>query len=186
MKCDGKDFEAICLWRSTEIAEKSGQYVMGRCGTMSVFIDGEFKPIPSLPDFEGALMGGRMFCFDAKVCSQASFALTGGTAKSFLHQYKFLQRRAKFGVLTFVLIHWNERVLKGKTDPEFTSLLRICDNALWQSYDRGELKQIGRTLCKLHGIEVVWDAPEGRHKLSPNLYNALLELQKQVDQERTA
>lgn len=182
MSYTGKELEEIVLYRCREIDEPARRYTLGRYGVMAVLIDGKWQPITSLPDMEGALYGtGRQLIFECKVCSQASYALSGGTSKSFKNQYKHLQRRSKFGVLTFILLHFNERKLKGKVDPEFTVMFPVQDNQFWQAYDRGEEKAITRAQAKMYGIEVAWDIPPGRQISSPNIYEGLLKLRALID-----
>jgi len=177
-KLTGKELEELLLWRARQHDELAGRYCMGRYGVMATLRDGQWAPIKSLPDFEGVLSGGRQFIFDAKASSQPSYDLSGGTHKSFKHQYKHMQRRARFGVICFVLLHFNERILKTRTDPPFTTLFPIEDNAFWQAYDAGEQKKISREEAKLYGMEVEWNAPAGR-KESPDLYKALLKLTRE-------
>ena len=186
MHLDGKELEACVVYRCHEIDEKAGRYTLCRYGTTAVMIEQLWTPVKSLPDFEGALAGGRQFIIECKTCSQASYALSGGTSKSFVNQHKHLRKRSRFGVLTAMLIHFNERVLKTKVDPEFTVLLPVNDNmVIWQQYDKGVQRHISRVEARTYGIEVVWDIPKGRQKLSPNLYNAILELQTRIDKRTT-
>ena len=183
MNYDGKGFEEIILYRAREVDEPAHRYTLGRYGVMAAFIKGVWTPINSLPDFEGNLASGQGFIFDCKTCSQASYALTGGTSKSFNNQYRHLRRRAPFNVLTFLLMHWNARTMKaGKVDPWFTVILPVDDSSLWQSYDRGEQHSISRAEAKLYGIPVDWNIPDGKQTMSPDLYAGLLALKaRKVD-----
>ena len=153
-------------------------YLLGRYGVISTFRDGQWQPIPSLPDFEGVTPDGRQFIFDVKVCSQPAYDMTGGTSKSFKRQYLHMQRRAKFGVKCFLLIHFNERTLKTKTDEPFTVLFPILDNVFWQGYDRGEQKKISRQEARMYGIPVNWDTATDRGtRLTPNLLEAITKME---------
>jgi penicillin-binding protein-related factor A (putative recombinase) len=174
----GKEFEKLVLWRARTYDEPNGLYCMGRYGVMSIFKDNEWMPVPSLPDFEGILMGGRQFIFDAKTCSQSSYALSGGTSKSFEHQYKHLRRREAFGAICFLLMHFNARDLKTKQEPAFTSLLSVGDTPLWRAYDAGEQKTITRKEAEMYGIPVTWDTPGHKKIPSPDLYTAIMATQQ--------
>lgn len=183
-KVGAKEMETLALWQATKIDEPAGRYTMGRYGVMSVFIGGNWMPVPSLPDFEGVLQGGRQFVFDVKVCSQASYALSGGTSKSFKHQYKHMQRRAKFGVLCFLLMHFNARKMKTKEDPAFTIMLPIYDTQpLWEAYERGEQKSITRQEAELYGIPVNWHTP-GQSKVLPDIYAGIKQLEQLLKEEK--
>lgn len=182
-KVGAKELETLIIWQATKIDEPERRYTLGRYGVMSVFVGGNWMPVPSLPDFEGILKGGRQFIFDTKVCSQASYALTGGTSKSFKHQYKHMQRRAKFGALCCLFMHFGARKMKTKEDPAFTIMLPIYDtHPLWEAYERGEQKSITRQEAKLYGIPVRWHTP-GQSKVLPALYEGVKELERVVTKE---
>jgi penicillin-binding protein-related factor A (putative recombinase) len=173
----GKEFEELIIYRA-RMDEASGLYVMGRYGVMATFRDGEWHPITSLPDFEGIQPGGHQFIFDAKVCSQASYDLSHTASKSFTHQYKALRRRDKFGALCFLLIHFNERVLKTKVELGLTILFPITDNEFWNAYDRSEQKSLSRNEAIMYGIKVSWNTATARSKrLTPDLLAAIKEYQ---------
>lgn len=175
----GKEFESLLLWRARTYDEPLGLYTMGRYGVMAVMHDNEWRPIKSLPDFEGVMPGGHQFIFDAKTCSQPSYALSGGTSKSLEHQYKHMRRRAKFGVLCFLLIHFNARTLKTREDPAFTAAIAIRDSPLWESYDRGELKTITRDEALRYGQKVPWNKPGTARTEAPDLNYVLTNLKKE-------
>ena len=181
-KVGAKEMEVLALWQATKIDEPAGRYTMGRYGVMSVFIQGKWMPVPSLPDFEGILADGHQFIFDVKVCSQASYALSGGTSKSFKHQYKHMQRRAKFGAICFLLMHFNARKMTTKVDPAFTVMLPIYDShPLWEAYERGEQKSITRQEAELYGIPVAWRTP--KKKVLPALYEGIKQLEQLLTEE---
>jgi penicillin-binding protein-related factor A (putative recombinase) len=171
-KLGAKEFETLVLAYARKYGEARRLFTLGRYGVMSNFIKGQWMPVPSLPDFEGVMAGGRQFIFDTKVCSQSAYDLSGGTSKSFKHQYKHMQRRAKFGAVCFVLIHYNERVLKTKTDPAMTIAIPIHDKSdLWEAYDKGEQKSITRLEAELYGVPVGWMTP--LKKVLPELNDML-------------
>ena len=175
----GKELEELVLFRARKCDEPQGLYTVSRCGVMSFFNKGVWTPVHSLPDMGGITADGREFVFDCKVCSQASYDLSGGTHKSFAHQLKYMRKRAKFGATCFILMHFNERILKTRSDPSFTVLFPIGETAFWLGYDEGSQKNITRTEAELYGIAVSWDSPGKKRKLSPNLYAALCALRQE-------
>jgi len=173
-KLTGKDFEEVLLHRARQYDEPAGLYCLNRYGVMAARIKGVWTPITSLPDFDMALPDGRQCCFDAKVCSQPSYDLTGNTSKSFKHQYVFLRRKARMSVLSFLLMHFNERRLKTKVEPAGTYLFPVGDVPFWRAYDSGEQKHISRQDAARYGIVVNWTLPTPRcMKLAPDLLAAV-------------
>jgi len=184
----GKEFESILIWRAHEFeAPVAKTYTMARCGTIAVFIKGEWVAQPSLPDFNCCLreFGGIEAVFDAKVCSQARYDLSGGTHKSFKHQYRYMRLRDTFGALCFIVLHFNSRVIKTKTEPESTVLFPIMQNEFWNAYDTGECKGVSRREAEMWGIKIAWDIPGNKKTLSPNLYAAICEYAAQRGKIKT-
>ena len=173
----GKEFEELLVYRAVIEAEK-GTYVQARCGTMAVFIDKIWTPVRSLPDFSLCLkeFGGQTGVFDCKVVSGSSYPLSGGTHKSFKHQYKYMREHQRFGAIAFVLMHFNPRVMKTKTEDAFTVLIPIEDKEPWASFDTSERHAISRHDAILYGLPVEWDLAGSttRTTLSPNLYKTIL------------
>jgi penicillin-binding protein-related factor A (putative recombinase) len=173
----GKQLEELVLKRAA-VDERAGRYCLGRYGVMAVLIKGEWHPIVSLPDFEGVTADGHQFIFDAKVCSAASYPLSGGTSKSLKNQYRHMRRRAVFNVTCFLLMHFNARALKTKADEELTVLFPIGDNDFWAAYEAENKKSITRDDAREYGVVVNWGPASPRAKLiTPDLYTALTELQ---------
>lgn len=170
-RINGHEFEALILNRAKK-DERRGRYTLSRYGTITTLINGSWRPIPSLPDFEGVLPGGRQFIFDAKVCSQASFQLTGNTAKSFrARQFGHLMKRSEYGVETFILIHFNYRKLKTKQDDELTVAIPVKENKFWNGVIDGTIKKIGRDVAIQIGTMVPWNKFSKRCGLeTPDLY----------------
>lgn len=134
-----------------------------------------WQPMQSLPDFEGVLLGGRQFVFDAKVCSQASFPLAESTMKE--RQLRHLLRRAQFGAISFLLIHFNARSLITKSIPARTIAFPVRpDHPFWEAFARGEIKRITEQDAELYGIHVEWNIATGKRKLSPDLITAIHEI----------
>lgn len=178
-KLGAKEFEDLCLFRARQ-DEEAGLLTMGRYGVQVNRIGGEWQPVDSLPDFEGCLPNGRQFVFDCKVCSGPSLDLAGGSGRSFnARQYRHLIRRSRFGALTFLLVHFNARVLKRSEDPAQTVCIPVTHTSdLWQQYDRAEWKALSRNTSLLYGFAVGWDvgSKTGRGKATPNLGEALKRL----------
>lgn len=134
-----------------------------------------WQPMQSLPDFEGILIGGMQFCFDAKVCSQASFPLGESTMKQ--RQLKHLKKRARFGAICFFLIHFNERRLVTKRSPTRTITFPVRpDHPFWEAHERGEVKRITEQDAELYGIRVEWNVAAGKKKTSPDILAAITEM----------
>ena len=73
---NGKDFEELLLARAAA-EEKRGRMTMARYGVqVSRTATGDMVAVPSLPDFDIALAGGKQAIIEAKVCSGPSFPLT--------------------------------------------------------------------------------------------------------------
>ena len=81
---------------------------MSRYGTMSTMVDGEWRPVPSLPDFEGVRHDGSQFIIEAKVCTQPAFRMNVDKIKH--KQVKHMLDRSDFNVPCYVAIHFNERM----------------------------------------------------------------------------
>lgn len=134
-----------------------------------------WQPMQSLPDFEGVMMGGLQFIFDAKVCSQASFPLGESTMKE--RQLKHLKKRARFGAVCFFLIHFNKRQLVTKSSPARTIAFPVQpDDPFWQRHERSEIKRITEQDAELYGIRVEWNVAPGKRKLSPDILAAIMEM----------
>lgn len=171
MKQPSKQFEDACLERM-RVEEKRGNATMSRCGVQVSMVDGELVRIPSLPDFDGVLMGGRNFCFDCKRCGAASLAIDDHKFKA--RQLRHMLTRARFGAICFVLIQWSERVLKKRTDPEVTWAFPVHpEHPFWEAVDRGEVKAITREDCEEHGALCPWDTLPGERKPRPNVLAAI-------------
>lgn len=163
------------------IANTSGVAIGTVKQLFSYFGNGEqsngmvWQPMQSLPDFEGVLMGGQQFCFDAKVCSQASFPLAESTMKE--RQLKHLKKRARFGAVCFFLIHFNARQLTTKNTIARTIAFPVKpDHPFWEMYERGEVKRINEQDAELYGIRVEWNVAAGKRKLSPDIFTAIIEM----------
>lgn len=170
----GKEFEQACIY-AMEGQERMGEATMSRYGVQASFVNKEWRPINSLPDFEGIQRGGRQFVFECKVCSTASFALDEDKFKR--RQLRHMLKRAKFGAITFLLIHFPTRELKTRTEPWRTVAFPVYGtHPFWEAFDRGEVKRITREDCDQYGVNVTWEpVPRGRTD-RPNILEAIKEL----------
>lgn len=136
-----------------------------------------WQPNESLPDFEGVIKG-HQFITDAKVCNAASFPLDT-ESKNKSRQLGHMLKRAKFGCTCFYLIHFPERKLATRTDPEVTYAFPIHpDHPFWEAFERGEKKRITREDCLEYAVEVEWNVLPGGNKPRPDIVFAVLLLQK--------
>lgn len=182
----GKDLEELVVFRTNQYRE-SGFGSFHRPGVHAItqerFTDGTVKArlIASLPDFQGVFgRPQREAVFDCKVCSAASMDLTKyrmETKGARARQLKFMYERESFGSLCFMLIHWNARKLKTKSDPAQTFAIPVGFNLpFWQMFEAGEEKSINRAQCCEYGIEVPWVRSPREKSPRPDLKAAILEL----------
>lgn len=118
----GKDFEELCLKEAGRL-EKMGVLTMGRYGVQGNMFGGEWAPVDSLPDFEGALASGRQFIMEAKVCSWGAFRMRKQQIKH--RQLRHMLRRSAFRVPCYLLLHFNERLGKTFYEPPFTTAIPV-------------------------------------------------------------
>ncbi|KKN29878.1 hypothetical protein LCGC14_0839560 [marine sediment metagenome] len=181
----GKELEKLCMLDAAWQKLRRG-YSMGRYGVQVQFRKdpdtgkAEMTPVPSLPDFEGALPpNGRQFITDAKVTSSASFSIHSYFAE---RQLSHMLDRADYGVICFILIHFNERVLKRSVHAAMTYAFPVYrQHAFWQQHDRGEVKSIDKLDCSEHGAWVKWWLPERCRAARPNLLAAVKALGERRD-----
>lgn len=175
---NGKDFEDLLLQRAAH-EEKRGVLTMGRYGVQVSIIKGEWRPVPSLPDFDGVLADGRQFIIEAKVCAGASFELRKDKLKP--RQVAHMLTRSAFGVPCFVLIHFNERKLVRTSAPAFTVAIPVNDSLpFWRAFVDAHAvakrtKQpvepqgsISREIALRIGVEVNWNVAPGCRTLTPD------------------
>jgi penicillin-binding protein-related factor A (putative recombinase) len=177
-----KEFEELCLYRMRKHEER-GEATMSRYGVSGSYMQDpathqmNWRPISSLPDFEGLLPGGRQFIFDCKVCGAASFPLDDVFFKR--RQLRHMLTRARFGGICFLLIHFTKRILKRGVEPAETWAFPVfASHPLWAAFDRGETKRITREDCKEYGVQVYWDTLPGGRTPRPDILNAIRRLEK--------
>jgi hypothetical protein len=177
MNLKGKDLEALVLFRASKM-EDDEILTLGRYGVQARMMNSltpPFKPewqvVPSLPDLEGVVFGtGRQIIIECKVCSQASYPIAG-TADKHPKQISHMMRRAEFGALCYLLIHFNARELTKKSDPAMTIAIPVDRDAfMWRMYLANELRTLSREAAKNYGIEVPWNLYSPRaSKMTPDL-----------------
>lgn len=166
----GREFEDACKFRMDHERGRGRGY-MWKCGVQSSFMKGEWKPIKSLPDFEG-LAFSRFFVLECKACSQASFSLDDDKFKR--RQLRHMLGVDEYGGLSLLALHFNGRTLKrGEEPPETWAIPVTMKSELWMSHDRGETKRITREDCREYGILIEWNAPDGCRVERPDLLAAI-------------
>jgi penicillin-binding protein-related factor A (putative recombinase) len=170
-----KEFEEVCLYRLRQHEER-GEATVSRYGVQGSFINGEWQPIQSLPDFEGVLPpNGQQFVFDCKVSGQPSFPLDDDKFKR--RQFRHMVTRARFGAVCFLLIHFTARELKRSTEAAQTWAFPVrLDHPLWAAFDRGETKRITRADCEEYAVPVEWNTLPGGRANRPDVLAAIVKL----------
>ena len=178
----GKELEGLVKERAVEYLEMNLADITA-CGVQAVMtgtaVDKSplWQVIQSLPDFEGVTGFGTQFIFDCKVCSQSSFDLSKYRAeirgpKS--RQLRHMQKRSRFGVPCFFLMHWNSR--KGVTfeEPAKTYLFPVEESEFWHAFERAEKRSITRKDCIDFGVECKWSIYGKGRKPRPDVLPPVL------------
>jgi penicillin-binding protein-related factor A (putative recombinase) len=161
---NGKDFEQALLDQAERM---KSELTMGRYGVSVSLIQGEWRPVPSKPDFDGTFMGGGQFNVEAKVCTKPSFSLEEDKFKS--SQYDWMRNKALYGVPCYLLIHFNEREGKTFKEDAFTVSIHVHPELqLWRDYESGSVKSISRDMALQLGTRVPWTIPKGSRKPLPH------------------
>lgn len=163
------------MFRATKL-EEDGIMTIGRYGVQARMMKNpasgraEWQVVPSLPDFEGTLAGGRQIIIEAKTCSQASYPLYQ-TQEKRPKQIAHMMKRSRFGALCFLLLHFNRRELKTKTEEATTYAIPVSrESKFWAEYENGGHKNLTRDEAELYGIRIPWNCHSTRaSKLTPDL-----------------
>lgn len=180
----GKEFEQLIMDAGTR-ERKAGSLTLGRYGVKGMVVQGKTLLVPSLPDFEGVLAGGRQFIFEAKVCSSHSIPLDKKFVKPL--QISHMLERSAMGAQCFLLIHFCARKLQNANQPAFTVALPVTADSspVWQRFvdiyaearrlkcDPTARESISRDLAYDMGTIVPWVAPKGCKKALPDLLGLL-------------
>lgn len=170
-----KEFEEVILQRIKTL-EEMDSLTGGRYGVQGAFHNGEWRPIRSLPDFEGVLSGGRQWILEAKVCNAASFSLSDDKFKE--RQLRHLLKRSDFGALCGLLIHMPARELSKSVVLETTFAMPVYRNhPIWIQFDAGEIKSLSRTNLEHYAGVVKWDTLGDERKPRPDILGALRKLE---------
>lgn len=171
----GKQFEELVLFRARKM-NRDRVWSFGRYGVQFSHRRHEvtkkviMQPLKSLPDFEGALYPtGRQIIVEAKTCSVSSYRLDRQARKS-ERQLKHLMDRSAVGVLCWLLIHFNGRSLKTKTDNPFTVAIQVHSESdvIVDNLSRGG--SISRDEAYAEGLLIEWNLYTHRdRKFAPNL-----------------
>jgi penicillin-binding protein-related factor A (putative recombinase) len=181
----GAKFEAIVKERCVQLKNLRLADI-GRYGVQAVRTGDAWQVMQSLPDFEGVTREGRQAIFDAKVCSQSSFALDKyrpDTKGSRSRQLRHMLDRSEFGVRCFFLIHWNERQLTTRKEPAITYAFPVeLWHPFWRSFLAGEIKSIKRTDCETFGHAIAWNHVSSTdRKLRPDILAAVVQTPHEVE-----
>ncbi len=169
----GKELEALLL-EAAKREESAGRLTMSRYGVQGVTFGGKTILVPSLPDFEGCLPGGRQIIIEAKCCQGSAFPLADDHFRD--RQYRHMATRARFGALAFLVIHFAERYLKTTgTDPGMTVAVPVDEQMqFWMAYTNREARTLSRSEATTIGTIVPWNVPKGCRKPLPNLMAFLM------------
>lgn len=201
LQLTGKDFEAIIVYA----AEKLKGVHLARYGTKCVKVpDKELTElakhhpnpslrgrviytnleVPSYPDFDIALAGGRQVIIEAKVCGDPGFKMSSKVIK--VSQVEHMLDRAAVGVPCWLLIHFTERrsAATGRSlDPAMTVALPVGDafHARWRNFvnaakvarkfktDPQPQPAITRAEALAQGRRLMWITPARCTKPVPDL-----------------
>jgi hypothetical protein len=183
-KLTGKEFEALLL-DAARREEKAGRLTMDRYGVEVSNFGGKLIAVPSKPDFEGAIAGGGQFIIEAKANSQPSFQIYPTVIKP--RQIRHMVSRSRMGVPCFLIIHWNERILKNAVQPAFTVALPVLHtDTRWTDYIAA-CAEAKRTKAKLQpqgsisrdeslgiGTRVMWSIPPRCRNAMPDIGSLLI------------
>lgn len=183
----GTDLEDLVLER-LDYESKAGNGTGGRYGVKAVYTpprfngDNPWKIIKSYPDIEGVLVGGRQWICECKVRSGSSFSLADDKFTD--NQYRHLRNRGRLGVVSFILIHFNERELTKEIDPAQTWAVPVAPGmALWEQFESGELRSLSRSACAEQGERVEWTILPGQRKARPDILEAVRRLRHRFQVE---
>lgn len=179
----GIEFERL-LSDSAARNERNGILTMDHYGVTMSVQNGVAMGIQSKPDFEGVMIGGRQFIFEAKVCSGSSFPMTKDKIKP--RQVSHLLTRSKFAVPCFLVIHWNARELKRSKVEAVTVAIPVNEaDPRWQRFIDAHAKarrdktpvdpqgSISREESLAMGYVIPWIVPKGCRKAMPDLLSFL-------------
>lgn len=190
----GKQFESIVRsrlaeYQSLRLADIGDYGVQARTDPLApIGPEGPvWKPIKSLPDFEGPLMNGPQVITDAKVDSKASFSWSAYRSNVALGkkrpgakylQLKHMLRRSVFGSVCFFLIHWNELEQQRRHYPPSTWAVPVRHtDSYWDEVERGTIKSLSRIECEDWCYPVDWGTLSTRKRTNkPQLISVIRQM----------
>ena len=184
-----KEWEQECLESFSWIKKRNYGH-MSRYGVSASFMKGEWRPISSLPDFEGVLnhdgMVGRQFIFDCKVCSGPSFPLTK-LREERKRQLIHMLDRADVGAICFFAVWFNAHTTTSNHyPPESWAFPVYREHPLWSNFAQGFGSTITRLACEEYAVPIQWQVPPRGNRIRPDLLTAIHAVATSVEQARTA
>lgn len=179
----GKAFEEIVM-QAGDRHRKAKEMIIGRFGTTVTLVNGKWMPVPSLPDFDCVLYGGRQVVIEAKVTTKSTFDLQKATLKPL--QVRYMLERSSFGVPCFLIVHYHERELKTKPKEEaVTALIPVSgDDPRWADFVKTKHGAgINRAEALSMGTAVEWTASGRQIKLLPDVFTAVQKLKHLFNHE---
>lgn len=181
----GSRFEAIVKERCVQLFTRRLASI-GRYGVQAVQTGDRWQILQSLPDFEGVTRDGRQAIFDAKICSQSSFALDKyrlETRGPRARQLKHMLERSEFSVRCFFLIHWNKREGSTFKHPAITYAFPVeMWHPFWRSFLAGEVKSIKRSDCETYAHAIAWNHISATDRtLRPDILSAVVQTPHEVE-----
>ena len=160
-----KEFEQLIL----DAGKRDHRIEIDRYGVQVSLIAGEWRPIQSLPDFDGVLEQGRQFIMEAKTNSKTSLTLDKKHIKP--RQIKHMLKRSRMGVPCFLIVHFNEFELKTKTHPAITVAVPVNDeDERWELLSTGKSAgSLGRSEACAMGDVITWSVPPRCQKALPDI-----------------
>lgn len=175
-RLSGREFEELVLYRARQMND-AGEWHCGRYGVqvshMKDPVTGKLivQPLQSLPDFEAACPPeGRQVIFETKVCTSPSYQISTENKRK-ERQLRHLLDRSAMGCLCYLLIHFNERVLKTRSDEPFTVALPVTpESQLIRDVLTHGTKTLSRSEADLYGLMLPWNVHGERgRKQTPDL-----------------
>lgn len=177
-----KDWEKECL-TSLQWASSAGLGTGGRYGVSCVPSGTDatgrmlWRPIPSLPDFEGLLANPMQpFIFDCKVCSASSMDLSKLRTER-KKQVTHMLERSRFGAVCFFAIYFKERELKTKFAPASAWAFPVHFlHPLWRQFATHAITTITRLACEEYAVPIQFTIPPRCRTPRPDIVSAVRQL----------
>ena len=180
----GKDLENEALKSVKADMRATG----GRYGVMAYVVDGEWKPKKSLPDLEGVFFkNGRQWISEAKTVSGPSLGLSSRLKNdNSWKQLEHLFDRSQYRANTSYLIHFNERELAKRTEPNQTWLFPVHPfHPYWRGFLQGRYTTIKRDDCEKYGVRVNWGIPNRCRRPRMQIVDGLFAVDEILEDFRT-